>query len=189
MNRMHQRICASAAWAEDMRTRIPERLAGVDLGDDVLELGPGYGATTHILAGLTPKLTAVEIDRASADALTAQFAGQVRIVHGSATDLPFDDDSFSAVVCFTMLHHVPTAAAQDEVFAQACRVLRPGGVFAGSDGQPSLRFRVVHLGDTMTTVDPRTFPDRLARAGFVDVRVQHVPRKLLTFSARKPERG
>jgi SAM-dependent methyltransferase len=69
-------------------------------------------------------------------------------------------------VCFTMLHHVPSKALQDKLFTEVCRVLRPGGVFAGFDSQLSLRFRFLHLGDTMVVVDPKTFPDRLRAAGF-----------------------
>jgi SAM-dependent methyltransferase len=186
MNRMHQRICASAKWAAMIEQALPERLAGVDLGEDVLEIGPGYGATTRVLAAMAPKLTAVEVDKTSADTLAGQFAGQVRIVHGSGADLPFEDGSFSGVCCFTMLHHVPSPELQDALFAQACRVLRPGGVFAGSDSQLSLRFRLIHLGDTMVVVDPDTLAGRLTAAGFTDVRIRRQPKKLVVFSARKP---
>jgi hypothetical protein len=58
-------------------------------------------------------------------------------------------------------------------------------VFAGSDSQLSLRFRLLHLGDTMVVVDPATLPDRLARAGFQDVRVEHEPKRIVRFWARK----
>jgi SAM-dependent methyltransferase len=72
-----------------------------------------------------------------------------------------------------MLHHVPTAELQDRLFAEAFRVLRPGGVFAGSDSVTSLRFRILHFRDTCNTVSPQTLPDRLHAAGFhgVDVEV------------------
>jgi hypothetical protein len=81
---------------------------------------------------------------------------------------------------------VPSPELQDALFAQACRVLRPGGVFAGSDSQLSLRFRLIHLGDTMVVVDPDTLAGRLTAAGFTDVRIRRQPKKLVVFSARKP---
>jgi SAM-dependent methyltransferase len=99
--------------------------------------------------------------------------------------MPFPDDRFSAAVCFTMLHHVPSREQQDRLFAEALRVLRPGAVFAGSDSQLSLRFRLYHVFDTMVVVDPATLPDRLEAAGFTDIAVHPVPGSL-RFHARKP---
>ncbi|MFL6073811.1 MAG: hypothetical protein ACJ73S_10490 [Mycobacteriales bacterium] len=65
-------------------------------------------------------------------------------------------------------------------------MLRPGGVFAGYDSQLSLRFRLLHLRDTMVVVDPATLPARLARAGLTRVQVRHEPGKLVRFTAYKP---
>jgi SAM-dependent methyltransferase len=96
----------------------------------------------------------------------------VRVVHGDGAAMPFADGSFSGVVAFTMLHHVPTAALQDRLLAEARRVLRPGGVFAGFDGVGSFLFRLVHLGDTYTPVNPDTFGRRLETAGFREVAVE-----------------
>jgi hypothetical protein len=85
-----------------------------------------------------------------------------------------------------MLHHVPTRQLQDAIFAEAARVLRPGGTYCGSDGQLNLRFRLLHIGDTMNVVDASTFPDRLEKAGFAQVDVQLQPKQLVSFSAVKP---
>jgi SAM-dependent methyltransferase len=71
-----------------------------------------------------------------------------------------------------MLHHVPTAPLQDRLLAEARRVLRPGGVFAGFDGVGSFLFRLIHLGDTYTPVNPDTFGRQLEAVGFVDVAVE-----------------
>jgi SAM-dependent methyltransferase len=79
---------------------------------------------------------------------------------------------FSSVVSFTMLHHVPTVELQDRLFAEAFRVLRPGGIFAGSDSVTSLLFRILHFRDTCNTVSPETLPDRLRAVGFDDVVVE-----------------
>jgi SAM-dependent methyltransferase len=69
--------------------------------------------------------------------------------------MPFADGAFSAVVCLTMLHHLPVAALQDRLFVEVHRVLAPGGVFCGSDNPGrGLKF------------DPATLGARLHRAGF-----------------------
>ncbi len=186
MNALHRKYCASQTWANRVEgTLLPWALDGVALGDDVLEIGPGLGVTTRLLVRSAPRLTAIEVDEGYAARLRREFANApVEIVTGDGAAMPFPDGRFSAAVCFTMLHHVPSPALQDRLFAEACRVLRPGGVFAGSDSQLSLRFRLYHLFDTMVVVDPRTLPERLSAAGFVDVEVE--TRGALRFRARKP---
>jgi SAM-dependent methyltransferase len=184
VNRLHLWYCRSSRWSRTVEQHLlPRALAGVDLGDAVLELGPGLGVTTRLLAARTKDLTAVEVDAALAARLTR--AG-LTAVHADATNLPQTDTSFSAVVCFTMLHHLPSAQAQDRLFAEAFRVMRPGAVFAGSDSITSLRFRLYHLADTLTPVDPKALPARLSAAGFCDVHVATTPRAF-RFRATRPE--
>jgi SAM-dependent methyltransferase len=179
MNWIHRRYCAGGHWRRYVTTTlVPDGLADTDLGDDVLEIGPGPGLTTDVLRTRVPRLTALEFDDDLAAALRSRLpAGEVTVVHGDATAMPFDDGRFSAVVCFTMLHHVPTAELQDRLFAEACRVLRPGGVFTGSDSRgDGLLFRLIHVNDTMNLVDPATLGARLEAAGFASVEVRPGPR-------------
>lgn len=185
MNRMHRRLCSSPEWATTVASRLPLVLDRAEFGDNVLEIGPGYGATTKVLVERYRRLTALEVDTQRATRLADDLGGTARVVPGSGAAMPFPDNGFSGVVCFTMLHHVPSAAVQDELFAEAHRVLAPGGVFAGSDSQLNLRFRWLHIGDTMVVVDAGTLPDRLARAGFTDVRVEHEPKRIVRFWATK----
>jgi SAM-dependent methyltransferase len=186
VNRFHRRYCGSVRWRRRVEeSLLPWALHGVDLGDDALEIGPGLGVTTRLLARRAPRLTAIEVDGPLASRLRRELPATVRVVHGDGAAMPFAAASFSAAVCFTMLHHVPSPALQDRLFAEALRVLRPGGTFAGSDSRPSARFRLIHLFDTMVTVDPATLPARLEAAGFTAVRVSAVPRQV-RFTARKP---
>jgi ubiquinone/menaquinone biosynthesis C-methylase UbiE len=71
-----------------------------------------------------------------------------------------------------MLHHLPTAEAQDAVFSEAARVLRRGGVFAGTDSLDRPEFRELHVDDICVPIDPSTLGDRLNRAGFEGVQVE-----------------
>lgn len=192
MNRFHRRYCASAKWAARVEhSLLPWGLDGVELGTDPLEVGPGLGVTTALLAERLPKLTALEVDAGFVARLRSRLGDSpvdkpVEIVHGDGTAMPFPAARFTAVTCFTMLHHIPSAALQDRLFTEACRVLRPGGVFAGTDSQPSLRFRLIHLFDTMMCVDPSTLGGRLEAAGFRDVDVAQAPGRV-RFHARKPD--
>jgi ubiquinone/menaquinone biosynthesis C-methylase UbiE len=168
-------MCGSEEWRTAIRDVIlPWALKDTDLGDDVLEVGPGYGATTDVLSQAVPRLTSVEIDDELAAMLTDRFADvpSVEIVNGDATSLPYADNRFSGAACFTMLHHVPTIALQDRLFAEVARVLRPGAPLVASDSLGSEELKAHHEDDTYNPVDPDTLPDRLAAAGFVDVNVR-----------------
>ncbi len=153
---------------------LPWALDGTDLGDDVLEVGPGYGATTDVLSRAVPRLTSVEIDDQLAAMLRDRFADvpSVEIVNGDATSLPYPNERFSGAACFTMLHHVPTIELQDRLFAEVARVLRPGAPLVASDSLGSDELKAHHEDDTYNPVDPATLPDRLAAAGFADVSVR-----------------
>lgn len=139
MNEKHLELCSSAEWAETVqRFIIPWVLDGLELGDDVLEVGPGPGRTTEVLAGMARRLTAVEADAGLSEALATRMAGMaVEVLHADATALPYPPGRFSDVLSFTMLHHVPSLDAQDQLFSEVARVLRPGGVFAGTDSLDS----------------------------------------------------
>ena len=179
MNGIHRWLCRSAAWRQALeRTLLPWALEGVDLGDDLLEIGPGPGLTTDLLRQRVPQMTALEVDPHLAAALKVRMLGtNVRVMEGDATKMPFEDHSFSAVIALTMLHHVPSPALQDKLLAEAYRVLRPNGIFIGIDSTLSLRFRLIHLGDTMVTVNPDTFDARLQVAGFSDITIDKRPNR------------
>lgn len=187
MNRVHNLICSSGWWARSVeRELLPWALAGVELGDEVLEFGPGFGATTRVLADRPGRLSVLELDHAYCRRLRAELGSAVSVDEGDATQMPFQDGSFTGVVCFTMLHHIPSGELQDRALHEAARVLRPGGVFAGSDsiGRGAL-FRAIHIGDTLNLIDPDGMPDRLGGAGFEQVQVQRSERSF-RWSAVKP---
>ena len=187
MNLLHRWLCRSGRWKATVRTYIlPWVLEGIEIGPKVLEIGPGPGVTTDLLRARVASLTCVEIDGAFADSLQRRTAGQnVTVLHEDATAMSIADGTFDAAVSFTMLHHVPSAALQDRLLAEVARVLRPGGIFAGTDSVYSRFFGLLHLSDTMVMVDPKTFPERLRAAGFVDVQVD-LKQYAFRFRARRP---
>jgi ubiquinone/menaquinone biosynthesis C-methylase UbiE len=158
----------------------------VQLGEEVLEIGPGFGATTRVLAGRMRGLTVLELEPAYCERLRSELGRGVRVVQGDASRMPFADGGFSAVVCFTMLHHVPTRALQDRLMAEVARVLRPGGVFAGTDSLGTgIFFRLLHVGDTLLPVGPDQLSGRLQAAGLTEAQVSRGGRSF-RFRARKP---
>lgn len=109
---------------ERLRACAPARL---------LEVAAGTGALTRALAEKLPaSCTIVATDLNPAMIARASQVGTARRVDWRQADalaLPFDDDSFDAVVCQFGVMFFP-----DKVrgFTEARRVLRPGGVFVFS---------------------------------------------------------
>jgi SAM-dependent methyltransferase len=176
MNRDHMELLRSDGWRDLLEQLIVpfalDTLTWADLGDDVLEVGPGPGTTTDLLCRHLPKLTAIELDSDLASQLREQMGDRVTVDVGDATAMPYPNRRFSAVVMFTMCHHVPTAQLQDRLFAEARRVLRPGGVLVANDSVASAELEALHDDDVYCPVDPVGLEDRLTAVGFDAVHVR-----------------
>jgi arsenite methyltransferase len=110
-------------------------LAGLRAGARVLDLGSGSGtdsfAAAH-LVGVTGQVTGVDMtdaQRAKADRLRAG-AVHIRFVDGRLEELPFEDGAFDVVISNGVVNLCPDKA---RVFAEAARVLAPGGRLAVAD--------------------------------------------------------
>jgi len=112
------------------------RSAGVGPGCEVLDAGCGIGGAACHLArctgarfrGLTPNTAQIELARALACSEKVQES--VAFDQGSASDLPYPDESFDVVLFFESPCHFPD---RDRFFREVRRVLRPGGRLAGED--------------------------------------------------------
>jgi len=110
--------------------------AAVDADCSVLDVGCGVGGPACHLArvtgarirGLTPNPTQLAMARALA--LSQSLVPRVDFDLGDASRLPYADGSFDAVLFFESACHFPDRAG---FFAEAWRVLRPGGRLAGQD--------------------------------------------------------
>ncbi|MFP3906911.1 MAG: class I SAM-dependent methyltransferase [Acidimicrobiales bacterium] len=144
-----------------------------DLGDDVLEIGPGPGLTTDLLRSRTDRVTAVEVDEQLAEALVKRLAGtNVEVVHGDAANTDLATDRFSAATCFSVLHHVPSPTTQDQVLAEIHRVLRPGASLFVTDSRDLEPIREFHHDDVFNPLGEETVVARLETAGFTDIDLQ-----------------
>jgi SAM-dependent methyltransferase len=182
----NHKLCSSPEWAERLQTTVlPYLVRDVDLGERMLEVGPGPGAATEWLRSRVRELVAVEADREAAARLNESYVStNVTTVIGDATALAFEDGSFDSAGCFTMLHHVPSIAAQNRLLAEVLRVLRPGAALIGSDSPPGNDRHQFHEGDTYNPVEPGTLIVRLQTIGFdrITVNVDGT----MKFIAHKP---
>ncbi|NNF08464.1 MAG: class I SAM-dependent methyltransferase [Candidatus Eisenbacteria bacterium] len=89
---------------------------------DVLEVGPGEGWLTQLLAENKHRVTAVDLAIAWLSKVPEHnLAGRAA---ASITSLPFKDDSFDVVIAAEVIEHVPEI---EKALANLARVLRPKG--------------------------------------------------------------
>jgi ubiquinone/menaquinone biosynthesis C-methylase UbiE len=104
----------------------------VHSGSRVLDLGAGNGVVSHAFRAAGFNVVALEPDscpivgwHSSLD-LDAASGGTVPIVPAFADAIPLASNTFDAVYCRQVLHHIPDLAA---AATEIRRVLRPGGLF------------------------------------------------------------
>lgn len=141
-----------APYAVDLVDRLlPRPLA------DVLEVAAGTGVVTRELAARLPDAVAIVATDLNPPMLAqAEAVGTRRPVtwrQADAMQLPFADTSFDAVVCQFGAMFFPDKA---QAFAEARRVLRPGGVFLFNVWG---RIEDNEFADVVTTALAGMFPD------------------------------
>jgi SAM-dependent methyltransferase len=103
-------------------------LAGVRAGQAALDVGCGTGALTALLVERlgAANVTGIDPSESFVAAARDRFPG-VRIEHGSAEALPFDDGTFDVAIAQLVVHFM-----EDPVggVREMARVTRPGGVLA-----------------------------------------------------------
>ena len=123
-------------------------------GRSVLEIGVGRGSEQQLWAEQQPlRLCGVDLtERAIAftsDRL-ALFSGlKSELRRADAENLPFPDASFDIVYSWGVLHHTPDT---QKAFAEAARVLRPGGAVAAATAaslDPIVGFISSHRGASL----------------------------------------
>lgn len=148
----------------------------VQSGSAILEVGCGTGNYTSALQEICG-CPAWGIDP-SPEMLTRALARETGVTFGDgrAEALPFADESFDLVYSVDVIHHVADRAA---AFAEAARVLRPGGqVCTVTDSEEIIRNRapLARYFPETVQVELRRYPAiadlraLMLSAGFADVR-------------------
>ena len=171
MNLAENLICSSSLWRYlTQRQLLPWLLSGTCLGDHLLEIGAGYGAATSYLQTRVPRVTSLEYAHNSVLKLRSQSSNSpASAVRGDAAHLPFACQVFSSALAILVLHHLKSTQLQDRMFAEAFRVLRPGGIFIAFEIPDTWFHRVGHIHSTFTPLAPSSAFARLNAAGFSKV--------------------
>lgn len=121
------RASAIGQMTEAREAAVIGALAGPVARLRLLDLGCGDGKTALGLAREGGDVTGIDSSAAMIRAAcdnAAAMADPPRFLVGEAESLPFPDRTFDRVVAVTVLCFVP---APERLFAEAARVLRPGG--------------------------------------------------------------
>jgi len=189
MNRFENWFCGSSLWRFVTERKLLRWIfTGYPLGEHVLEVGAGPGATTDELLRRAGRVTSLEYDPSFVARLAEKHkdkGSRVTVVQGDAAALPFPDNAFSSVVAVLVLHHLRSREQQDRAFQEFHRVLRPGGMFFAFEIRDGWLHRVGHYKSTFVPVAPGSAFGRLTLAGFSRIAVD-IQRSAFRVAALRP---
>lgn len=112
---------APGGYHDLLDTLESELVARYGRDGDVLEVGCGTGLVLERIARFARRAQGVDL---SAGMLELAKARGLVVQQGSATELPFEDNSFDVTCSFKVLAHVPNIHL---ALSEMARVTRPGG--------------------------------------------------------------
>ena len=115
--------------------------------EPILDAGCGTGLN---LAGLPPGSTGLDLNPRNIALIRQRLPQQVAVL-GDLEAMPFEDASFSTVLCTEVIEHVPDP---DQALREIRRVLHPGGVLIGSVPARSMIWRLRFLSSTCPGDEP-----------------------------------
>ena len=94
--------------------------------NDLLDCGCGTAPMLTLLKEKYPdkRYTGIDLTPKMIEVARAKHMQGVELVVGDCENLPFEDNSFDAVICCQSFHHYPNV---QDFFNSVYRVLRPGG--------------------------------------------------------------
>lgn len=157
-------------------------------GDRVLDAGFGFGeqdilwaterGVEHILG---VNVTKLHVDVATQRVAARGLSDRVELKLGSATELPLPPASVHKVVALESAFHFDT---REQFFAEAFRVLEPGGRLATADCVPWNGERPEGLAHWLgwrrwgvppaNIYDSNAYREKLEKAGFKDVQIESI---------------
>jgi SAM-dependent methyltransferase len=177
--------------------RATRALLSVQQGERVLDIGSGIGGPARWFAAtygvqvagidLTPEFCA------AAEALNAAtgLEGRVRILNGSALDLPVPDGGFDAAYSQNVIMNI---ADKRQFYREAFRALRPGGrlalsnLCAGPAGEPYFPVPWATTRDTSFLATPEEMRADLLAAGFAIAEFRDITPMMREAQRRTRER-
>ncbi|WP_410567452.1 class I SAM-dependent methyltransferase [Amycolatopsis sp. cmx-4-61] len=161
--RLYEAASRIALAGRERRYRELVRLAGVQPGERVLDVGCGSGYLTGLAAEAGASALGVDASEPMIDYCRRTVgSASCRFEVGTAQALPVGDGEFDVVLTSMVLHHLPDAD-QPAALTEMHRVLRSGGRLLLADFRPPRSRLVRHLVGAVS--GPRMLDDPHARLG------------------------
>lgn len=180
----------TSLWANDLLDRI-----ALEHGESVLDVACGTGVVARLAEqrGHVGRLVGIDLNSAML-AIARRKSTGIAWIEGSALDLPFDNNSFDAVLCQLGLQFFPDRPL---ALSEMARVLKPGGraglsVYSAIERTPAAHAFVLALENRLgidasrtkrsehLVCDAQEVGSWAKQAGFTDVGVAVVT-KQITF--------
>ncbi|MDA6072762.1 class I SAM-dependent methyltransferase [Flavobacterium sp. AC] len=71
---------------------------------NVLIPGIGYGRNAQVFRENGITVTGIEISRTAIELARKHYGADLKIFHGSVTDMPFDNDQYDGIFCYALIH-------------------------------------------------------------------------------------
>jgi SAM-dependent methyltransferase len=138
----------SAIWGSDMD------------GITIADIGSASGVSAALFAARGAEVIGIEIAPelvAQAQTLWLDYAERITFVVGDAENLDLPDASLDAIFFGGVLHHIPVL---DHVYAEAFRVLKPGGKFVAIEPNRNDFLELIEWGvaDLRGKLTPNEYP-------------------------------
>jgi erythromycin 3''-O-methyltransferase len=181
-------------------------ILGLNETSKLLDVAPGMGTQDiYLFQNFAPlsidglDVTWGHIEHGRRRAQEAQIQERVRFHHGTATQIPFPDETFTHVLSIEGPEHFDT---REKFLFEAHRVLRPGGVIAMADfivkRQPRnvIEKVVAEAARRLWQVpranvyDAKVYEEKMRSAGFANIEIQELGAAVIPgyyFEQMKPE--
>ncbi|MEO6951396.1 MAG: class I SAM-dependent methyltransferase [Polyangia bacterium] len=138
---------ASALLAGDYFSR-----AGVK---DVLIPGIGYGRNAKPFLDRGMAVTGIEISATAIELARSRLGLEIPIIHGSVTDMPFDQRRYDGIFCYALVH-LFDARGREKLIRDCYRQLTPGGhmIFTVVSKKAGMYGQGTRLGDDWYELQP-----------------------------------
>ncbi|MEE8154116.1 MAG: class I SAM-dependent methyltransferase [Phycisphaerales bacterium] len=142
---------------ETYRRRL--KAIGFDKLESVLDAGCGFGQWSLALASTARRVEAIDTDETRIRTARRLAEGRANLNYhvGSLETLPFDDETFDGVFCYSVIYYTDVRRSIDEL----CRVLRPGGlIYISSNGLGWYIQNLLMAPNTSSDFHPRLYAIR-----------------------------